>query len=220
MSKFLDLTGLTTFWTKVKAILDGKIDADGGTATSLTVNTTLTVKSDDTSVVLAPSTDGSASASGSDGGTLLFPYIGQGVSETVALLSDLPTKVSDLANDSGFLTADDLTQLKLGTLSLGATSTAVAAQKADIVKFVQNFGTSMTYRSLGTLYTVTGVSAYVSGGRFIVYIETGTDSSGSTTQSVCYAVAAGNAPTFTLIDADGNYADDSYNYILSALLRA
>lgn len=220
MSKFLDLTGLTTFWTKVKAILDGKIDADGGTATSLTVNTALTVKSGDKSATLSPSTDGAASASGTDGGTLLFPYIGQGVSETVALLSDLPTKVSDLTNDSGFLTAEDLAQLKLGTLPLASTSTAVAAQKADIVKFIQNFGTSMTYHSLGTEYTVTGVYAYASGGRFVVYVSTGTDSSGNATQSVCYAAAAGNAPTFTLIDADGNYADDSYNYLLGALLRA
>lgn len=220
MSKFLDLTGLTTFWTKVKAIIDQKLDASGGTAENLNVTGTLTVKNTDGSASMALSTDGSASTSSTDGGTLLFPYVGSGTTETVATLSDLPTKTSDLTNDSGYLTASDLAQLKLGTLSLGSTSTAVAAQKSDIISFIGGFGSSLTFRSLGTTYTKTGVYAYTSSTRYVVYVETGEDSSGNATQAVCYAAALANAPTFTLIDADGAYADDSYNYLLGALLRA
>lgn len=86
--------------------LAAKVDVESGTANSLTVNTSLTVKSADgnSSVVISPSTDSSATVTNESGGTLTFPYIGKGVTETVALLSDLPTKTSDLSNDSGYLT--------------------------------------------------------------------------------------------------------------------
>lgn len=88
----------------VKTALDGKVDASSGTATNLTVTNQLTVKNTDgsSSMVITPSTDGSASAT-SGGGTLLFPYIGSGTTETVATLSDLPTKTSDLTNDSNYM---------------------------------------------------------------------------------------------------------------------
>lgn len=85
--------------------LANKVDVESGTANNLTVSGTLTVKNTDgsSSMVISPTTDGSASAT-SGGGTLLFPYIGSGTTETVATLSDLPTKTSDLTNDSGYLT--------------------------------------------------------------------------------------------------------------------
>lgn len=226
MSKLLDITGLTRFWEKVKALLDGKVDADGGTAANLTVTDGLSVSTTDsdgvTTVLTLSAGSGAASTSLTGGGNLLFPYVEEGTSETVAVLSDLDDTTADVSTLQSQVATlqSQVAALQMGTLTLGSTTTAVAEQKSDIETFIANFGHTETFTTMGTTYTVTGVSAMTSSARYIVYVETSADSGGNSTTAVDFALPnAEGAPIFTLIGTDDIAGTDAET-LLGTVLRA
>lgn len=137
MSKFLDQDGLLYFWGKIKDKLSTKVDKVDGKALSsndftnelLTKLNGIDSEANKTTIANNLTTNNSAQALSAAQGVALKNLI-DGVDEKFddyALSADIPTKVSELDNDSNYLTSADVSD-KLNTTGNGSDVTVSFTQ--------------------------------------------------------------------------------------------